>query len=253
MAADDDLALARARGKRWLPARRLASLKAAGRFIDDVGFALLFPADGALAPSLYEAVAGPDAVAWATGMGEAESTVWTWKDALPLAGSAWSGKFIYRRGSLLSPRLLSLLYPGEGELDDHRRLDLGREAHRIADALLTGPLPSSALRELVGDRNRYDRAITELQRQLLVTAAGVHEQRSGWPATIIDLTVRRFEVGGGPDRAAAAGTYLGTVLAAKPAQLTRAFGWDARAARQAMDGLVEAGTARQVAGTYRVI
>lgn len=251
MAADDDLDLARARGRRWLPARRLASLAAATRFIDNVGFALLFPAEGVVAPSLYEAVAGPDAIAWSGGMGEAESTCWTWKDALPLAGAAWSGKFLFRRASLLSPALLGLLYPGDGDLDDHRRCDLGREAHRIADALLTGPLPSSALRELVGDRNRYDRAIAELHRQLLVTAAGVHEQRSGWPATVIDLTARRFEVGGGPDRVEAAGVFLGTVLAARPAQLARAFGWDAASARAALDALVAADRAQMIDGVYR--
>jgi hypothetical protein len=36
------------------------------------GLALLFPAANALAPSLYEAVAEEDAVAWAEGMGEAD-------------------------------------------------------------------------------------------------------------------------------------------------------------------------------------
>lgn len=251
MAVDHELALARARGERWLPEARPDTLAAAGDFVDRVGFALLFPADNALAPSLYETVAEDDAVAWAQGMGEAESTVWTWKDALPEAGRAWYGKFLFRRASLLSPELLRLLYAGPGEPDDHEDLDLSREAHVIARALLTGPLTSSALRELVGDRAAYERAITELQRRLLVTSAGVREQRAGWPASIVDLTCRRFEVGGGHDPVGAARRYVDTAVEATPAQLARAYGWTAATARAHLDTLVAQGLAVRRANTYR--
>jgi hypothetical protein len=48
---------------------------------------------------------------------------------------------------------------------------------------------------LVGHRGRYDRAIRELQRRLLVTSAGVREQRSGRPAVVLELTCQRFDVG----------------------------------------------------------
>jgi hypothetical protein len=54
------------------------------------------------------------------------------------------------------------LYPGAGELTDHAALDLPDDAHRIAEALLTGPLPTAALREVVGERSRYDRAMSAL-------------------------------------------------------------------------------------------
>jgi hypothetical protein len=60
-------------------------------------------------------------------------------------------------------------------------------------------LPSATLRALIGDRNRYQRAITELQRQLLVTTAGVQESRSGWPSALLELTCHRFDVGNGQD------------------------------------------------------
>src|SRR5882724_10939857 len=97
-----DPPLADARLARWVPSRRLTTIAAAGRFVDDVGFAVLFPADGVDVPSLYEAVAGPDARAWADGMGPAESLIWGWKDALPAAGRAWSGKLVHRRASVIS-------------------------------------------------------------------------------------------------------------------------------------------------------
>jgi hypothetical protein len=251
MADEDGLALARARGARWLPAHPVRSIEAAARFVDDVGFALLFPPDRPAGPSLWEAVAGPDAEPFAQGMGTAESMVWTWKDVLPEAGLAWYGRFVRRRASLLSPRLLAALYPGRGEPDDHRDLALSPEAQRIAEALLTGPLPSSALRELVGHRGRYDRAVQELQSHLLVTSAGVREHRTGWPAAVLDLTCRRFEVGDGPDHRYAAGRFVDTMIEAAPAELARAYGWSIALARAELDALIGAGRAERSPGGYR--
>jgi len=251
VAIDQDLA--RERGRRWLPARRPRSIEQAARFVEAVGFALLFPADRIAAPSLFEAVAGPDAQPWEHGMGPAESTVWEWKDALPEAGLAWYGRFLHRRASLLSPELLAALYPGAGEPDDHRALPLSEAAHRVADALLTGPLPSSALRELIGNRSHYDRAIGELQRHLLVSSAGVQEQRTGWPAVVLELTCRLFEVGGGPDHPQAADRYLRTVVAASPVDLARAYGWSAAGARRVLDELVAAGRAARSPTGYSTL
>ena len=164
----DGDALAWARGERWLPDPLLATVAEAGTFIDRVGFAVLFPAERVTVPSLWEAVAGPDDTPFAAGMGQAEERVWAWKDELPRTGAAWYGKFIHKRASLLSPELLTALYPGAGEPTDHAALDLPDHAHHIAEALLTGPLPTAALREVVGDRSRYDRAMSALQRHLLV-------------------------------------------------------------------------------------
>jgi hypothetical protein len=256
---DDDglaLALAEARGNRWLPAERVHALEEAAGFVDDVGIALLFPADRVIAPSLWEAVAGPDAVPFADGMGTAELMVWTWKDTLPEGGLAWSGKYLHQRASLLSPDLLAALYPGRGEPDDHDAFELSPEAHQVADALLPGALPSSALRELIGHRGRYDRAIRQLQGLLLVTSAGVREQRSGWPAVVLDLTCRRFDVGAarsGPDHAYATGRYLATMIESAVADLARTFGWTAADARARLDALVESGRATRVGNRYRAV
>jgi len=177
-------------------------------------------------------VAGPDAEPFAEGMGEPESLVWDWKDELPRAGLVWYGRFLYKRGSFLSPRLLAALYAGDGEPTDHEAYDdLPADAHRVAEALITGPLTTAALRELVGDRGRYDRAMASLQRHLLVTSAGVRQHRSGWPAGVVTLTCRAFDVGGGLDHRYAAGRFLDTMIEATPAQLARAYGWPAATAR----------------------
>jgi hypothetical protein len=240
-AGGSGVALGRVRGDRWLPARPVASIDAAAGYVADVGFALLFPAARAEAPSLWEAVAGPDAVPFAHGMGSAESQVWTWKDELPKAGLAWYGRFVHNRASLLSPRLLAALYTGAGEPTDHEALALPGDAHRIAEALLTGALPSAALRQIIGDRGRYDRAVVALQRHLLVTSAGVREQRAGWPATVIELTCRLFEVGAGPDHRYAARRFLDTMVETTPGELARAFGWAAAAARTELDAARDRG------------
>jgi hypothetical protein len=223
--AEDDLAVRVARGKLWLPRRRVTTLEQAGAYLARHGLALLFPAAGTVVPSLWEAVAGEDAIPFATGMEENESRVWTWKDELPRAGLAWSGRFLYRRASLLAPDLLALLYPGAGEPTDHRDLELSRDAHDLADALGSGPLPTAALRQLVGDKGRYEKAIGELHRCLLVTSAGTAEQRSGWPAVLVDLTCRLFDVGGRADPAAAAARFARTAVSATPRDLSRAYGW----------------------------
>jgi hypothetical protein len=230
----------------------LASLDDAARFVEEVGLALLFPGPGLEVPSLYEAVAGAGAVPFAEGFNEPESLVWSWKDELAAAGLAWYGTFLHRRKSLLSPAVLSSLYAGAGSDDDHESADLSREAHRIADALRAGPLTTAALREIVGNRSRYERAIGELNRALLVTSGGVEPQRSGWPAGIVELTCRAFTVGGGPDRPYAAKRFLATLSGGTVRDLSRAFGWPAATARAELDGLVAAGDAVLTDGVYRL-
>jgi len=136
-----------------------------------------------------------------------------------------------------TPRLLTALYAGHGEPTDHEAFDLPDEAHRIAEALMTGPLSTAALREVVGNRGRYDRAMTALQRHLLVTSAGVREHRTGWPSTLIELTCQIFDVGGGPDYAYATRRFLDMMVEATPGQLSRAYGWPAATAGTQLNAL----------------
>jgi hypothetical protein len=247
-----DAELGQARATRWwVRGRRIGSIARAADFVDDVGFALLFPAPRAAVPSLWEAVAGEDEEPFGAGMGTNEQRVWTWKDELPRQGLAWYGAFLGGRGSFLSPDLLRALYPAAGDPTDHHSLQLSPAAHEIAEAITAEPLPSATLRALVGDRSRYQRAITELQRSLLVTTAGVQETGSGWPAALIALTCHQFDVGGGPDHSLAAERFLDTMLATTPAELGRAFRWPVAQARVRLDELVEKGRATYDGTHYR--
>jgi hypothetical protein len=236
-----EVELGRARERRWwLRGRRVRSIARAGAFVEDVGFALLFPSERVLAPSLWEAVAGEDAKPFATGMGVNEQRLWSWKDDLPRQGVAWYGNFVAGRSSFLSPSLLRWLYPASGRTDDHLDLDLSPTAREIAAALAEGPQPSARLRALIGGSGRYQRAAVELQRQLLVTTAGVHEQASGWPSSVLDLTCRRFDVGTGQDHLAAAELFIGVVLEASAGDLARTFRWPIGMARGHLDALAAA-------------
>jgi hypothetical protein len=232
----DEAELGQARYRRWRVGRSVRTLDDAAGFLGDVGFALLFPTDRIALPSLWEAVAGDEAVPFADGvMGEDERMVWTWKEQLPLNGHAWYGRFLRGRASFLAPDLVAALYQGSGNPKDHEDRPLSIDAHQLANALAAGPLPSSELRRLIG-RGKYERAVTELQRQLLVTTAGVQEQSTGWPSAVIELTCRLFEVGGRYDPDRAAQRFLDTVLDATVADLARAFGWTVAEARaQARD------------------
>jgi hypothetical protein len=246
-----EAALGRARERRWwLSGRRVRSIARAAAFVNDVGFALLFPSERVLVPSLWEAVAGEDAEPFATGMESDEQRVWAWKDELPRRRLAWYGNYVAGRGSFLSPSLLRLLYPGYGGTDDHADLELSPAAHQIASALAHGPLPSATLRALIGDRGRYQRAAVELQRQLLVTTAGVQEQASGWPSAVLDLTCRRFDVGGGQDHLTAAEMFLRVVLDASAPDLARTFRWPVGTAREHLDALVASARAVQSGNRY---
>jgi hypothetical protein len=252
-AGRDEQRLGQARARRWwVTGRRVGSIERAGAFIDDVGFALLFPSPRHLLPSLWEAVAGADVEPFATGMNANEQKVWRWKDELPRQGLAWYGNLVAGRGSFLSATMLALLYPGAGAVDDHQSLELSHAAHEIAAALAIEPLPSAMLRKLIGDRNRYQRAIVELQRLLLVTNAGVHEHPTGWPSALLDLTCRRFELPGGPDHATATRLFLATMLRATPAELARTFRWPMAEARSRLEALVAEDAATLDGKVFRI-
>jgi hypothetical protein len=114
-------------------------------------------------------------------MGANEQKVWAWKDELPSRGLAWYGTVPGRA------RLVSVAGPN-------------------GDRLSYGELAAAV--------NRYQRAIVELQRHLLITTAGMREQRTGWLSALVELTCRRFDVGGGQDHGIAVRQFLDTMLAA---------------------------------------
>ena len=253
--------IAQARAKRWwLTRRKIGSIRRAAAFVEDVGFALLFPKAGIALPSLWEVATeqafqegdwGPDA-----------ERVWGWKDELPLEGLAWYGRFLRGRPSFLSPSLLVDLYPRAGRPDDFEEATLSRDAYRIARILLrSGPQPTSALREALAIEGRkggeaFTAAVAELERELIVTHLGTEDEGAGWPSAVLELTVRAFRI---PKRRNAEGAelraarrFLDTMIEARPFEHGNAFGWGAKRARSALEKLVDRNEADREGPGYRI-
>ncbi len=256
----DDIAQARAR-RWWLTKRKIGTIQRAASFVEDVGFALLFPKAGIPLPSLWEVATeqafldqewGPDA-----------ERVWGWKDELPLRGLAWYGRFLRGRPTFLSPLLLADLYPRAGRPEDFEEAKLSRDAFRIARILLrSGPQPTSALREALAVEGRkggeaFTAALTELGRELVITHLGTEDEGAGWPSAVLELTVRAFPIPKRRNmeaaRLRAAGRFLNTMLVARPFELGNAFGWGATGARAALDELVRRSEAVREGPGYRVL
>jgi hypothetical protein len=236
-----------ARAKRWWhTARPIRSLERAAAFVDHVGFALLFPTRDVPLPSLYNAATERAAgTAWDIEWGPDAERIWGWKDELPRRGLAWYGKLVYGRGSFVSPSLLADLYPRSGRPDDFTEATLSEDARRIAEMLLlSGPTSTGTLREALGmegkkRQSRFSTAVAELGRQLVVTNYGVEEQGGGWPAAVLELTARAFEVPArGPlerRRLRATETFVRTMIEADPTQLSKAFAWPLAQARRYLE------------------
>ena len=247
----------------WQTGRPIRSIGRAGAFIDDVGFALLFPTTSVALPSLYEAASEQPMPLSETAWGPDEQRVWGWKDELPRKGLAWSGRLLSGgRASFLAPDMLADCYPRAGQPDDFRQAPLGEEARRIAETLLSsGPLPTAVLRQAVGLQGRrggvrFSAAVVQLGRTLVCTSFGTEQVGAGWPSVVLELTARAFDLGGRePDEAArrlrVARRFLDPMLETSVRELAIVFGWPPAAAHAALDALVDCGEAVLEAGAYR--
>lgn len=244
----EDLEAARAR-RWWASRRKVARIDRAAAFVDDVGFALLFPNKGVVLPSLYDVASDRPLFSPAGDWGPDADRVWGWKDELPRRGLAWYGKFVRGRPSLLAPSLLVDLYPRLGRPDDFEDAGLSPQAYRIARILLrSGPRSTAVLREALDVEGKkaseaFSRTLAELERRLVTTHFGVEDEGGGWPTPVLELTARVFRI---PTRRSteaarlrAARRFLDTMLLARPYELGNAFGWGADGARGALDRLVE--------------
>ena len=258
----DDLEIARAK-RWWQSGKPIARIDRAARFIDDVGFALLFPKAGVELPSLWQATTDRTLSEGEGDWGPDMDRVWRWKDELPRRGLAWYGEFVRGRKSFLSPVLLAELYPRVGRPDDFEEATLSHDAHRIARILLLdGPQSTAVLREALaveGSRGaeRFGRAVGELARVFVVTNFGTKDEGHSWPSAVLELTTRVFTIPKKRDvhacRLNAARTFLDTMLVAQPYHLGNAFHAGATAAREMFEELVALGEAERDGPSYRLV
>lgn len=266
MSQFDDAALSDYRQRRFRQSRdlRLKSITEAAAFLDDAGLCLFQPNRGVLLPSLWGAVAGVDGPAPRWGQHDAVyERAWTWKDRLFAGGAFYYGKALGNYRLFVARPLLPFLWTLSemnygGEPDDYLELyqdgKLSLDAKIVYQALRErGPSSTTILRRatgMVGEGSawaRFERALTELQRGLMIAAVGIARDNA-WKytfryATLVDAFPNEVTdataISSRQAMAHVLGHYTRLVGSSTPRQSARLFGWNEkrclRAARDAAE------------------
>ena len=218
----------------------IRSVRAAARWVDEVGVAALLPGADLVLPSLWEAVAGTREVTWATERPDGKLTFtpemdrcWQWKDELPAQGLALVGKHFGRWAALVAPRLISQAWTAAAE----RREALTGLHREIVDAVREhGACTTPQLRTFVPEAGK--RHVEQLQRALVLTNSHLVEQEQGWPAIAVDLVAELWDVREVADsEAGLARAVLASSGEVSAADLGGVLGWRVRRAREVLDRL----------------
>jgi len=223
-------------------AERVSSIADAQRYINRVGFCVLFPVKNVPLPSLYFAVSHRRNARW----DKYAQLIWKWKDELPAKRKSFYAEYFRGRGTFLSLRCLSLLLavhqtvikPDRAE-DLYAAGGISRDACDLWFALAKhGPLPTLELRhacklETQAGNKRFKKAMLELQSLLIVTHAGIAQETDAWASNRFDLVVRSFpkvcraaaEISPEAARKELAAKYLSLYPAASVTTVARLFRW----------------------------
>lgn len=228
---------------RW--PRRVATPAEAVKYIDAVGYCMLFPVTHVPLPSLYCAVTRRDPNDGVF-FDKYFELIWNWKDELPRRRRAFYAKYFRGRGTFISrrqlPYFLAMRDAAVASGDHYRFYREGRirdDARVIWKALEEyGPLATLELRhacrmETTAGNVRFKRAMLDLQGMLVVSHFGAVQETGAWASGRYELTCRAF-----PEETAAAASiapeeareqvaakFLERHPGALPAQLARLFGW----------------------------
>jgi hypothetical protein len=233
-------------------AERVRTAADAVRFIDAVGYCLLFPIKRLPLPSLYYACARRQAFTW----DKYTEKIWEWKDELPRRRRAFYSKYFKLRGTFISLKLLphflamrdSAAAPGDFE----RFYAAGRISHDARTIWKTlaehGPLATLELRhackmESKAGNARFKRAMLQLQCLLVVVHFGAEQETGAWASNRFELTSRAFpkqvqgarRIAPAAARAALAAKYLEWHPEVDWRVLAHLFGWT-KAEAQAATG-----------------
>ena len=213
----------------------IRTLAAAGKWIDRVGLALLFPRADVVLPSLWEQVSGLQEVDWNA---EPINFLWWAKDALPDEGRACVGKHLGRVASCIAPRLVPVLVAANFEAPEN--------GDPVVDAIRgLGPLTGPQLREVTGlAKKDVDRSIASLHHRLVLTNAHLVDEGSTWGSLAHDLLARKWKVPKRLPARAAARRELASLVLERTGELTAAdlagvFAWRRKEAAAILDDVGE--------------
>jgi hypothetical protein len=242
---------------------RVTTKEQAVEFVNDVGFAFLFPIQGVEMPSLWDAIAGRKMPTTNKHSGYEIERTWGWKDE-SLDKRVWFyGKVLRHKATLVSLDFLPNFYAlsenfGDYEhdyLEEYRIGAMSSEAKQIYEALLkNGALDAVRLRRearLSSEANkpRFEKALTELQTGLKVLPVGIapagawryafiYEILPRWYAEVPD---RARKIDRGEARTAILDQYLRNVIASPLSSAGRLFGWKSTETQQAAERLAAEG------------
>jgi hypothetical protein len=213
----------------------IRTLAAAGKWIDRVGLALLFPRADVVLPSLWEQVSGLQEVDWNA---EPINFLWWAKDALPDEGRACVGKHLGRVASCIAPRLVPVLVAANFEAPEN--------GDPVVDAIRgLGPLTGPQLRGVTGlAKKDVDRSIASLHHRLVFTNAHLVDEGSTWGSLAHDLLARKWKVPKRLPARAAARRELASLVLERTGELTAAdlagvFAWRRKEAAAILDDVGE--------------
>ncbi len=237
-------------------AQRVRTLRDAARFIDDVGFCLLFASTQNIElPSLFEAVKGRRDAHIEDWDSDSEM-VWVWKNDLPASKRAYYGKALAGgKPVFISLEMLPYIYAMHSPRDvsqEYRHGRISLEAKRVYDVLRErGPTPAIELRRAAGferkdGTRRFHQGLDELQRAMVVMPVGAVVESGAWASQIFGLTSRWFtreierseRVDVYEARRQVIAKYIKTVVAAKIAMIVRLFAMPREDVVAAVDELI---------------
>ncbi len=221
------------------------------KFIDAVGFCVMFPVQKVPLPSLYYAVTRRDPPRW----DKETEMMWRWKDELPRRKLAFYAKYFRTRGTMISLKMLPFFLadreapaaPGDFE----RFYAAGRITHDakiIWEALAKhGATATLELRhacklDTKAGNARYKKAMLELQCLLAVVHFGTEKETGAWASGRFELTCRAFpkqvraaqKISVEKARQALGAQYRKLSPNASVLQIARLFGWSRSETQNAM-------------------
>jgi len=225
--------------------KRVRTAPDAMRFIDAVGYCLLFPIKRLPLPSLYYACARRD-IHLGPSWDKYCERIWKWKDELPRQRRAFYAKYFKQRGTFISIKLLPHFLAMRGSptrTDDYERFyaagQISHDASVVWQMLAAhGPLATLELRHACkmdskAGNARFKRAMLELQCLLAVVHFGAEQETAAWASARFELTARAFpnqvraarRITPEEARAAIAAKYLEWHPDVPWRTLARLFGW----------------------------
>jgi hypothetical protein len=225
--------------------KRIVTAGEALKYINAIGYCVLYPVENVPLASLYYPVThrNPhERLVW----DKYSRMIWRWKDELPRRRRAFYAKYFRGRGTFISLRLLPHFLAMEEAsvslVDRERFYREGRirtDASTLWEALATdGPMATLELRhackmETKAGNVRFKRAILELQRLLIVVHFGSEQETGAWASGRFELTCRAFpeqvaesrSISAAQARVPLASKYLEWYPSAPAAQLAQLFRW----------------------------